>query len=223
MVWVLRNLCLLPLRYFYISVTSFLFLKGYKWLNQVFCTVSIEFQYYISIGLWFNLIINPKSIFRFLFYIMIFFVQFLASSSFLPYWLPVFLIGILLFLKFADKISSVEFYSVCAVSFGFIFFHIGIASGFVCMFTFCMIFFLSNFSNKITRFFGNISYSIYLIHPLIGASFVNYFSHNAHTLMSKLLVVAAGVCATVFSSYIMYLIIEKPSKKISSNIKFKKE
>ena len=199
------------------------FVDGYSWINQVYWTLAIEFQYYLSIALLFPLLIHPLPWFRFVFYATAIAATFVTGPDFLPHWLPVFLLGILLFLKFSDKISDLEFYTVSSVTFGAICYNIELASMIVCLFTFCMILLFTNFSNKATRFFGNISYSIYLIHPLVGASLVNYFSHRVDTTIDKFLVLIAGVAATILSSYIMYLLIEKPSKKISSKIKWRKE
>ena len=199
------------------------FVDGYSWINQVYWTLAIEFQYYLSIALLFPLLIHPMAWFRFVFYGAAIAPTFTTGPAFLPHWLPVFLLGILVFLKFSERISDPEFYIVSAVAFGAICYNIEIASMLVCLFTYCMILMFTNFSNGVTRFFGNISYSIYLIHPLVGASLVNYFSHRVDTSTGKLLVVLIGVAATVLSSYIMYLLIERPSKKISSKIKWKKE
>jgi peptidoglycan/LPS O-acetylase OafA/YrhL len=199
------------------------FFEGYQWLNQVFWTLAIEFQYYITIGLLFPLIIHPNKWIRFLFYGSFLAAQFIGSSAFLPYWLPIFLLGILLFLKLSGKISPLEYYLVSVTALAFVFFRVGIPSLVICFSTCALILFATGFSTRLSRFFGDISYSIYLVHSLVGAAVVNFFSHHADTIIKKLATIGAGVAVTVLSAFLMYLIIERPSKKLSSKLKWKKE
>jgi peptidoglycan/LPS O-acetylase OafA/YrhL len=60
------------------------------------------------------------------------------------------------------------------------------------------------------------------MHAIIGAASVNLLSHYTHSLLSKLLVIVAGLMVTFLSSYLMYLIVERPSKKLSSKLSYRK-
>src|SRR4051812_15784922 len=70
---------------------------------------------------------------------------------------------------------------------------------------------------------GKFSYSLYLLHSLIGASIVNVLSHKCTMAWQKVLLVITGVACSVLSAYIMYLLVEKPSKRLSSAITYKKK
>lgn len=196
------------------------FFENYTWINQVYWTLAIEFQYYLSIGVFYFLIIHSNSFFRYLFYLITFSLQFGTSADFLPYWLPVFLLGILIFLKFLSKISNWEYYMVSIVCGAFILYRVGMPSFIICTVTVFAILLFRKRSNIVSKFLGNISYSLYLTHPLIGAAVVNYLSHIVSTPLQKVVVVLAGITATLLFSYLMYVVVEKPSKRISSKLKF---
>lgn len=66
---------------------------------------------------------------------------------------------------------------------------------------------------------GKISYSIYLVHPIIGGGFINIMSRYVDTNFQKIGIVVVGFIITIISSYVMYYLVEKPSKKLSSNLK----
>ena len=72
-------------------------------------------------------------------------------------------------------------------------------------------------------FLGKFSYSVYLIHPILGATFVNVLSHYVSGPLQKIILVAGGLTITAIGSYAMYWAIEKPSKKLSSKLKYTKQ
>ena len=74
---------------------------------------------------------------------------------------------------------------------------------------------------KFLRPIGKISYSIYLLHPLLGAAVINVLSHNTHSLVMKVLLVLLGIGITLLSSFIMYWLVEGPSMRFSGKIKYK--
>jgi peptidoglycan/LPS O-acetylase OafA/YrhL len=135
--------------------------------------------------------------------------------------LPLFGVGIVLFLYKAELIKEIE---LCLVIFCFVlhlwFFNspvtsvIAAAAGFVIMFLF-------TYTNRVLSFFGKFSYSVYLIHPVLGATFVNVFSHNVSSGFAKFMLVSGGLVITAIGSYLMYLLVEKPSKKLSSKLSYK--
>lgn len=198
------------------------FFEGYKWLNQVYWTLAIEFQYYFFIALLFIPLIRANQFYRIIIYSVIIALSFIANDNFLPYWLPIFLLGIILFLFKSKLIMHKEYYGVTVLILMFSIYKYPVVS---VLFTMIPIFFVLYFSNlkiKVLNFFGKMSYSIYLIHPLIGASFINILSHSVNSFIGKVCVIFGGVVITLLSSYIMFVIVEKPSKKLSSSINYKK-
>ena len=197
------------------------FLDEYAWLNEVFWTLAIEFQYYLIISVLIVLLTNNTFIGRLTFYLIFLLMPFLYSNSnFFPFYAPMFLIGILWCLFFLTKINSLEFICLLVASVSVTFFKIGHIDAFIGLFTIIFIHFLKNYSNKLLLFFGNISYTMYLIHPLIGASCINILSHKFALSWQKPIVIIVGFVVTTVSSYILYLIIEKPTQSLSKKIKY---
>ena len=198
------------------------FFENITWLNNVYWTLAIEFQYYLAIGVLYFLFVSPSIYIRVMGYLVLLAAPFIpVSADFLPYWLPLFGVGIILFLYKAERINAVELRIVCLSFLIHLWFFnspvtsvIAAAATLIIMYLFC-------YSNKWLSFLGKFSYSVYLIHPILGSTFVNVFSHYVSGGWAKLLLVLGGVVITLAGSYLMYLFIEKPSKKLSSKLRYK--
>jgi peptidoglycan/LPS O-acetylase OafA/YrhL len=199
------------------------FFKGVIWINNIYWTLAIEFQYYIVIGLLYFLFISKKIYLRLIAYaIIIGFPVVLPYVNFLPYWLPVFGIGLVIFLYKTKCISITELIITSIVFAISIYIYNQMTAFVVTIVSELSILLLFNQSNKILAWLGKFSYSVYLMHAIIGAAAVNVLSHYAHALLSKLVVITAGLIVTFLSSYLMYLTVEKPSKKLSRKLAYKK-
>ena len=151
------------------------------WILAVCWTLNIEFQYYFFIGVFFSIIIgkkNPALLFILLFSITGWLYKIIthdsyngdaASATLLLYHAPLFCMGIVAFLLKIEKISTLEYF-VCMI----LLLVIGLISlnypkevfvGFAASLFIIYI----HFSNKITNFFGKISYSLYLNHGIFVA------------------------------------------------------
>ena len=97
---------------------------------------------------------------------------------------------------------------------------IGYIDAFIGLTTITIIHFFKNYSSKIVKFFGDISYSLYLFHPLIGGAFVNILSHTYRQPWQKPIIILIGVVITIISSYIVYRLVEKPTQTLSKKIKY---
>jgi len=197
------------------------FFKDMSWLNNVYWTLAIEFQYYLAIGLLYFLFVSPRVYIRAVGYVLLMAAPLLKySTSFLPFWLPLFGVGILIFQYRSKIIGLAEMVVVLA---GFLvhlwFFNAAVTSVVAALGAFTILF-AYNYSNRFLAFLGRFSYSVYLVHPVLGATFVNVFSHYVSGGFAKFMLVLGGLLITAAGSYIMYLIIEKPSRKWSSAIKY---
>ena len=196
------------------------FFDGARWISPVFWTLAIEFQYYIFLGIAFPLIASQKLYIRSIAYlIFLFSALFSINRIFLFVHLPIFLLGINVCLYLLKKISFYEFLIIYILSCIMILFYHTMIDLIAANITVLSVLFIRNYQDRITSFLGKISYSIYIIHPIFGTAFINYTSHIVHDPWQKLLVIITGVTITIFSSYVIYKVIEEPSKKLSSKIK----
>lgn len=197
------------------------FFEDQVWIRPVYWTLAIEFQYYIAIGLLFSFISNNKLWIRICIYVLFLSGPILIKANFLPFHLPVFLLGILLYLYKSKYINLIELYIVVAVTIVCIGFFNDIPTIFFSGITFFIIMYFDDFKSKIGDFLGNISYSIYLFHSVSGMIILNYFSHTVTSPFIKFVLIIISVLVSIGAAYIVYLLIEKPSKRWSSSIKYK--
>ena len=196
------------------------FFEKYNWINQVYWTLAIEFQYYLLIAMFFMLIISENKYYRFISYSILLLSGLIKQSNFLPYWLPVFLLGILVFQYKINKINKNDFFTMVLITYAFLFFNHSFGEIIYSAIGVISILFFGNKNFKIGNFFGEISYSIYLTHTIIGASVINILSHNATNSFEKTIIIVLGFVITITFSLIIHKWIEKPSKKFSNKLKY---
>lgn len=147
--------------------------NGQKYINIVYWTLGIEFQFYILIGLfWGVIIVNKFSIYLFLLLFNSFIFLELDSLNLIHKFAPLFSLGIALCLYFKKNITQKELLfliiSLSIITFihsGWLICWVGISTILVILTT--------NYSNSIFDFLAKISYSLYLIHVPVGGSLIN--------------------------------------------------
>jgi peptidoglycan/LPS O-acetylase OafA/YrhL len=197
------------------------FFKEYQWLNQVYWTLAVEFQYYFLVALVFIPLVNNSFLIRFLVYVAFIALSFIGTSNFLPYWLPIFLLGILLFLFKTKLITFLEYYSISGILILFCFFKYEMFCTIYILIPIIFILYFDSIKILGLNLVGKISYSIYLIHPLIGCSLINVFSHHIISPILKLLLIFFAFAFTIIISWLTFILVERPSKKFSSSLEYK--
>lgn len=194
--------------------------EGYTWLNQVYWTLSVEFQYYVFIALLFIPLQKAVLGTRLFIYAALSLLSFIGTSDFLPHWFPVFLLGIILFLYKSNNVNRIEFYSVLSVLCCFIYLKCGM---FCMLFSIIPVFAINSYPQLKVKFLhevGKFSYSLYLIHPLIGGSLINVLSHNCTQPYQKILLIFGGLFISLLASWIMFRMVERPAKKLSASLRY---
>ena len=197
------------------------FFSNYKWLNDVYWTLAIEFQYYLFIALVFPVITKPNLLIRIAFYTLCIATSFTTKSTFLPYWMPFFGLGIVLFLKLSNLISKHEYFVVTGLLTSFCLYKHPLPMVVFALLPVITVLFWRDMKVSGLNFLGKFSYSIYLFHPVLGATFINVMSHKYNSDLEKILVITSGFIITLLSAWLTYLIVEKPSKTWSSKIRYK--
>ena len=153
-------------------------------------------------------------------YLAIVGVSCLGSVSFLTYWLPLFLVGILLFLFLSKVVPAKEYYIISGFIVVFCLFKYESVAVVYTILPLIAVIAFKDFKIPTLHFLGKFSYSIYLIHPLISSSFINTLSHQTVQQIAKLFVGLSGLLITPAGVRLTYVCIEKPCKKFSSSVKY---
>lgn len=192
-----------------------------KWINVVYWTLAIEFQWYLLIGLALPMLVSARKWMRFAA------VTIMMLAYYTVYWdrlvfhyLPVFLIGVFVFQYRTQLISRREMLGLIAVMVLSMSRLSGWLVPMVAVPTALLIAFSTLESRAMDRV-GDVSYSLYLLHLPIGVSVIGLLSHwlpFSSYFLGVLDVI--GVAASMWAAWIMYQFIEKPSQEMSSAIRF---
>lgn len=196
------------------------FQSTYGWLNAVYWTLAIEFQFYIFIALIVLVLNLNKAPLRYLVYLLCLLSTFLGSDQFLPFWLPFFLFGIITYLFKTNQIFKLEFIIVLITTSVLIYFRYPSAMLVYSFIPIIGIVFFESTKIVILNGIGKFSYSLYLFHSIIGSAFVNVLSHYCSGGLQKLLIILGGMVISIGSAYLIYLVVEKPSRSWSSSFTY---
>ncbi len=200
------------------------FFENQPWLNPVYWTLAIEFQYYLIISLTLPLLLNSNKFIQYSIILVFALLGFiLPQSSMIFSWLPCFMFGICYILYKSNKLKLGELILILLFNTLVLYLLKGQISALVALFTLFIIIIIPNTKNKVTHFLGDISYSLYLIHSIIGAAFINFMSHKVYSTVGKITIVAIGLIISLISAYIMYLLVEKPSHDYAKRLLIRNE
>jgi peptidoglycan/LPS O-acetylase OafA/YrhL len=193
------------------------------WVNVVYWTLAIEFQWYLLVGLMMPLLASARPLLRFVATVG------MTLPYFIFYWdrlvfhfLPVFLIGVFVFQYRARIIELREMLGLIAVMVLAMFRVSGWLVPAVAAPTALLIAF-STFENRRIERVGDVSYSLYLLHLPIGVSVIGCLSHWLPYSGAYIgLLDMVGVAASMWAAWVIYQLIEKPSQELSSSIRFKR-
>lgn len=189
--------------------------------NQVFWTLRIEAEYYVFMGLFFLLLqkFTRVSLLVIVPVLLLISRMYLSEYNELPRYLCFFLTGTAGYLIYLKKENlAVELIALCMLSV-FSFWFYAVPAGLVSLTTTVVILFSKRSFSQLVLFPGEISYSLYLIHFLIGSKFINigqrYFGHRHDITLFLLAFVLCG-----FLAWIFWLFIERPSALLSNRARY---
>lgn len=186
-----------------------------RWINGVFWTLSIEFQFYIVIGLLFTLLFKAKNIIWFvvLFTAMALFnyLPYFPKSTFF-YYSPLFALGGTALLYYKKQLTLLPFLLLLAFYFGLSCLLMPFAASMFGLVTALVIVFV-RVKHIIFSFFGKISFSLYLTHVVVGSTFefiwVKIFP--LHTDLQHIIGITLTTIVSCVVSYGYYIWVEKPT------------
>ena len=202
---------------------------GFRWLNVVFWTLAIEFQFYLACLVAFPLVFSRHAAVRVISLISIAALGFLGTGirdqnpPLLPYWLPLFAMGLTTccaFTRQLDKpiaviVMSIVVLIALAVN--------GVASTLFAAIPLAAIGLMNTLHPwRVLRpvaWLGTISYSFYLLHLPIGQRMVGHLRrHVPANVAGECMMFGLVFTAVVGASYIFYRLIERPSQRLSQRI-----
>ncbi len=201
-------------------IIYFIPFSDYEWYNAIYWTLAIEFQFYILIGILFSLLMHHSMMIKMAMLVIFIVLGIIFTNSHLIfYYTPIFLLGMLTFLKVVEKIENYLFYTFLVVGVLIIAYFHSISISIFSIGTLVAILTLKR-EMKLGKWLGKISYSLYLTHGLIGGNFLYFTVRYVHSEINLLLLVVLAIVFSIIFAVIFNKYVEEPSRKLSK--KFKK-
>ena len=194
---------------------------GVPWVNVVYWTLAIEWQWYLLAALFFGLLVSGSAFLRFCPVAAAMIAYFLIPNDrMIFHTLPVFLIGVFVFQYKIGIIGRGRLLALMAVMLwsmrgptGWIVAWIAVATGLAIAFV--------SFRHPVADFLGDVSYSVYLLHLPIGVGLISWFSRLLPFSGSYLgLLDCAGMAAAIGAAAVLYRWVERPAQDLSSRVRF---
>ncbi len=205
------------------------YFKELQWLNNfkysIYWTLSIEWVFYIFLGLSFMLASSHSRFKRYVFYGIAILIHFFSTyyyfsnySLIFEYWISYFLIGVV-YTLYKNKILS--FYEALITTFIFsllTIYRFGYIDFLICITTIALINYIPNFKTKILTYLGEISYSIYLVQIFTSMPMINFLSKYTHQWYEKTLAIILSLAFCIVVAHYFYKYIEHTSHQLSKKI-----
>ena len=193
---------------------------GYPWVNVVYWSLALEFQYYLLIGLIFPLLVSKNVWIRIVTMAALLLSGFwLGNDRFVFAWLPLFLVGVLVFYCKAGLMQKSVVFGLLALLAGYVWMKAGMVIGLIVLLTAALILFVE-VKNRVLSFLGDISYSLYLVHVPVGGRVINLSLRHADSMPEKVVSLAIALAVSLGAAYLFYRLIELPSRKWASSIRY---
>jgi peptidoglycan/LPS O-acetylase OafA/YrhL len=193
----------------------------YPWLNPVYWTLAIEFQYYLLVGLIFSLISNKHRVVRLLtFGLLGLTAVLIRRGEYIFLFMFLFLMGMSVFQYRQKIVGRWEFVILIFAAAIGSYLTLGMSYTLAGLIGVSGILFLK-VRNPILNFLGMISYSLYLIHPPVVKLVLGLGRRFAVNQPTRILLVMAALGFSIFAAYLLYLLVEKPAQRWSASFKYR--
>lgn len=194
-----------------------------SWVNGVFWTLSLEFQFYLVVGIFYRQIFMVTSLAPFLAWSIILsliqYLPFLPQENFFHF-SAVFSLGAATLL-YKQQVLTGRQYAICLAIFtGFCGVQMGLWPATASLITALTIAFVK-INHSIFSWLGKISYSLYLTHFFIGATAEYLLTRIWPPVTSMQVTAEIGFCVllALLGAYTYFSFVEKPFLKLSHRLK----
>ena len=190
-------------------------LTRYEWLSPVYWTLLWELLFYIFVGFLYPIIErgHPAAIIAAL-------VSLMGAAIVLPD-LPTslhFVTGIVAFRYFIGRDSLPTAALLMAACVGLTWFYLDFREAFTGLATALVIVFAKIPQWRWLAFLGTISYSLYLLHVMVGGKFVNLAQRFASGRVFDLAISLGGLALSIAAASVYWWVLERPAQKASRSI-----
>jgi len=197
-------------------------IAGYPWLNPVFWTLAIEFQFYLLVSLVFGGLSHKTKRVVLLMNLSLLFTSLLLSSELFVFrYLGLFMLGIVAF-QYQAKIlqkrkAAVFFFVATAVTWLTLGWMVALIGSLTSLLIVSNVTFDKHMS---VVWLGSISYSLYLVHVPVGGRVVNLGRRYVESQTGELFLSLIALGVSLIAAYAFYLVVERPSKRLASRLKY---
>ncbi len=196
---------------------------GMNWIQPIYWSLAIEFQYYLFICLIIPFLLNKNKWVVRLSLILLLASPFIFDSRIVVfYWMGLFVLGISAFLYFIEKISAPELIIFQVISAFVSWKIIGLPEMIAGLLAVLFILLVNVKPIRPLIFLGSISYSLYLVHIPVGGKVINLFTRFSDNLFIQITGLITALLVSLVFGWLFYKYVEKPSQELASKIRYKK-
>lgn len=204
---------------------------GYEWYNPVYWTLAIEFQFYLLVAALFPLAVHNRLSLRLVLPFGLAVLAFLpVPDRFVFHYLSLFALGLATAQRHVGAVSATAYIALLVPLTGVAFLTLTTLQASVGLTTALLIAAFGKVSegSRAGRLFGwrpvmwlgSISYSVYLLHVPVGRRVVNAGSLLGVGPGIAFGILALAVACSLGASHVFYRLVERPSQRWSSDIKY---
>lgn len=193
---------------------------GEKWLQDVYWTLAVEFEFYIGLALLYPLLTSKNKMISWITMGGILAVSFVpAGITHVFEYLPFFAMGILLSLYMVGKYNRAEFSTFFIIATALCFYRYDYVLTSLGLITVVVIQYVRMVPAPFA-WLGKISYSLYLLHIPIGGRIINISEVLVKDQNMRVVVVFVAIAVCLVCSHFFYKLVEKPFQKVSKRLSY---
>lgn len=186
------------------------------WVNPVFWTLALEFQFYLLLGVVFPLLVSVSAGVRLASFGGLLIMGMIPAQTLVFAWLPLFALGIATFLFITKRADRLEYAALLVLAFVFAS-QAGEPSSIAALLTALCIAFVP-IGGAVLGWLGAVSYSLYLFHYPIGKIVIGV---GKYADINPTLTIACATVASLAVAWAAHRWVELPSQRFASRITYK--